>query len=203
MTKTNERYGRGVETVAPMPSTKNTTPSGTPTLAESAGRCRLDSWKEIAVYLRREVRTVQRWEKNEGLPVHRHIHLMGGTVYALKEEINVWLKGRGETPRNSSPMQRCSGQAVNELNQPGRVTRQMLSAFRLWLTVIAKDSCLDGDDLAVPQRPQSKRKVRTRQLVTHRESRPLSLAYLRERVKIQTIVRELHRSGMGKTEPDF
>ncbi len=34
----------------------------------------LDSWKEIAAYLDREVRTVQRWEKKEGLPVHRQIH---------------------------------------------------------------------------------------------------------------------------------
>ena len=38
--------------------------------AEGDGR--LDSWKEIAGYLGREVRTVQGWEKNEGLPVHRH-----------------------------------------------------------------------------------------------------------------------------------
>ncbi|MCU1257033.1 MAG: repeat-containing protein, partial [Candidatus Angelobacter sp.] len=35
---------------------------------------RLDSWKEIASYLRRDVRTVQRWEKKEGLPVYRHLH---------------------------------------------------------------------------------------------------------------------------------
>ncbi len=34
----------------------------------------LDSWKKIAAYLDREVRTVQRWEKKEGLPVHRQIH---------------------------------------------------------------------------------------------------------------------------------
>ena len=31
---------------------------------------RLDSWKEIAAYLNREVTTVQRWEKREGMPVH-------------------------------------------------------------------------------------------------------------------------------------
>lgn len=30
---------------------------------------RLDSWKEIAMYLRREVRTVRRWMKRERLPV--------------------------------------------------------------------------------------------------------------------------------------
>lgn len=57
---------------------------------------RLGSWKQIAVYLRRVVRTVQRWEKSESLPVHRHFHAKGGTVYALKGEIDVWLKARGQ-----------------------------------------------------------------------------------------------------------
>jgi hypothetical protein len=35
---------------------------------------RLDSWKEVATYLNRDVTTVQRWEKREGMPVHRHVH---------------------------------------------------------------------------------------------------------------------------------
>jgi len=33
---------------------------------------RLDSWKQIAAYLKCDERTVRRWEENEGLPVHRH-----------------------------------------------------------------------------------------------------------------------------------
>jgi len=33
---------------------------------------RLDSWKDVAAYLKRDVSTVQRWERREGLPVHRH-----------------------------------------------------------------------------------------------------------------------------------
>ncbi|HKV39899.1 MAG TPA: hypothetical protein VJX67_11855, partial [Blastocatellia bacterium] len=55
---------------------------------------KLDSWKEIAAYLDREVRTVQRWEKQEGLPVHRHHHDKLGTVYAYRAELNAWLKSR-------------------------------------------------------------------------------------------------------------
>ena len=51
---------------------------------------RLDSWKEIAVYVKREIRTVQRWEKGEGLPVHRHLHDRQGTVYAYKSELDAW-----------------------------------------------------------------------------------------------------------------
>ncbi len=55
---------------------------------------RLESWKEIAVYLKRGVRTVQRWEREEGLPVHRHLHEKLGTVYAYKAELNAWWNNR-------------------------------------------------------------------------------------------------------------
>jgi TolB-like protein/Tfp pilus assembly protein PilF len=51
---------------------------------------RLESWKEIASYLKRDVRTVQRWEKKEGLPVHRHVHEKLGSVYAYKSELDAW-----------------------------------------------------------------------------------------------------------------
>src|ERR1700737_4154094 len=50
---------------------------------------RLDSWKEIAAYLKRDERTVRRWEK-EGLPVRRHIHKKQASVYAYKPEIDAW-----------------------------------------------------------------------------------------------------------------
>jgi tetratricopeptide (TPR) repeat protein len=56
---------------------------------------RLDSWKEIASYLRRSVRSVQRWEAEEGLPVHRHQHEKRGTVYAFSSELDAWWKERG------------------------------------------------------------------------------------------------------------
>lgn len=54
----------------------------------------LDSWKSIASYLGREVRTVQRWENTEGLPVRRHQHRKLATVYAIKSELDAWWKGR-------------------------------------------------------------------------------------------------------------
>ncbi len=57
----------------------------------------LDSWKEIATYLGREVRTVQRWEKKEGLPVHRRLHEKAGSVYAYKSEIDAWWNDRSST----------------------------------------------------------------------------------------------------------
>ena len=57
---------------------------------------RLDSWKEIASYLKRSVRTVTRWEREEGLPVHRHVHSKSGTVYAFKPELDAWWASRGQ-----------------------------------------------------------------------------------------------------------
>ena len=45
---------------------------------------RLDSWKDVAAYLQRDVSTVQRWEKREAMPVHRHVHEKQGTVYAFR-----------------------------------------------------------------------------------------------------------------------
>jgi hypothetical protein len=51
---------------------------------------RLESWKEIAAYLNRSVRTVRRWEAAEGLPVHRQMHRTLGSVYAFKSELDAW-----------------------------------------------------------------------------------------------------------------
>jgi len=55
---------------------------------------KLDSWKEIAAHLGRDQRTVQRWEKTEGMPVRRHKHPKKSTVYAYASEIDAWFKER-------------------------------------------------------------------------------------------------------------
>ncbi len=59
---------------------------------------RLDSWKEIAAYLNRDVATVQRWEKREGMPVHRHVHNKLGSVYASRAELDAWTRSRSLRP---------------------------------------------------------------------------------------------------------
>jgi Tol biopolymer transport system component len=63
---------------------------------------RLDSWKEIAAYLRRDVTTVQRWEKREGMPVHRHQHDRLGSVYAYRDELEAWSRQRRSSPAEST-----------------------------------------------------------------------------------------------------
>jgi Tol biopolymer transport system component len=54
----------------------------------------LESWKEIATYLKRDVRTVIRWEKAEGLPVRRQMHQARGSVFAYPSELEAWKAGR-------------------------------------------------------------------------------------------------------------
>jgi Tol biopolymer transport system component len=60
---------------------------------DAAARERIDSWKEIAAYLRRDIRTVIRWEKERGLPVHRIPGGQRNAVFAYREELNNWLAG--------------------------------------------------------------------------------------------------------------
>jgi TolB-like protein len=66
-------------------------PSGS---REALSEFHLDSWKEIAAYVKRDVSTAQRWEKREGMPVHRHLHDKQGSVYALTAELDAWLRSR-------------------------------------------------------------------------------------------------------------
>jgi len=61
----------------------------------SSATDRLDSWKEIAAYLNRGIRTVQRWERTHALPVHRIPHDSRGSVFAFKPELDAWWKGHG------------------------------------------------------------------------------------------------------------
>ncbi len=75
----------------------------------------LGSWKEIAAYVKRDVSTVQRWEKREGMPVHRHLHDKRGSVYALPSELDAWLKTRSqnlEVERTTSELRSQAGQRL-------------------------------------------------------------------------------------------
>jgi len=72
----------------------NATTVESKTLAGARTADCLVSWKEIAAYFKREVRTLQRWEKTEGLPVRRHYHSKLATVYAYRSELDLWRASR-------------------------------------------------------------------------------------------------------------
>lgn len=76
--------------IAPDPDPQSSGPKGD----------RLDSWKEIAAYLRRDESTVRRWEK-DGLPVHRHQHKFRAAVFAYKSELDVWWNNSTDEVRQT------------------------------------------------------------------------------------------------------
>ena len=51
----------------------------------------LSTWKEIAQYLGRGVRTVQRWEERLGLPVRRFDGKPRSAVMAIADELDAWV----------------------------------------------------------------------------------------------------------------
>ena len=100
---------------------------GSPT---SAPHDRLDSWKAIAGYLKRDVTTAQRWERREAMPVHRHLHEKQGSVYAYRSELDAWSQRRrteigvAEEPASEPVVQ--SGVAPFSLQDGRRGTRRRL-----------------------------------------------------------------------------
>ena len=61
----------------------------------------LNSWKEIANYLGRGVRTVQRWEAQLGLPVHRPAGHSRSAVIAFEDELTNWLRATSQRERDA------------------------------------------------------------------------------------------------------
>jgi hypothetical protein len=93
-----------------------------PTPAGIGGR-RLDSWKEIAAHLGRDIRTVQRWERREGLPVYRQQHDKLGSVYAFAHEIDAWRTARSRR-LEEPPADPASGPDALTSSEPVGLTRK-------------------------------------------------------------------------------
>ena len=112
---------------------------------------RLDSWKEIAAYLGRGIRTVQRWEREEGLPVHRLAHEKRGSIYARREELAAWWESRRLTLAAPSTSDAVGAPVAPRLE---RVTRT--SAMTSW-PALSSDARLiayvsdGGQDGTTPQ----------------------------------------------------
>jgi Tol biopolymer transport system component len=97
---------------------------------EKPSEQRLDSWKEIAAYLNRDVSTAQRWERREGMPVHRHLHDKRGSVYALSTELDAWMLGRNDRNGEQSARNDAAGDIQQGLRQPP-------STFTRWVVLLA------------------------------------------------------------------
>lgn len=110
---------------------------------------RLDSWKEIAARLKRDVSTVQRWEKREGLPVHRHLHNKRGSVYAYTSELDTWWDGR----RQRLEAQQAEPFAIPEQSRPFQSPRTIWILSLLVLGLIITLAVYAG----ISSRPASSR----------------------------------------------
>lgn len=103
----------------------------------------LDSWKAIAAYLNRDIRTVQRWEREEGLPVHRHPHKQRDTVFASTAEIDTWTADRQITQPKAAP--RPWGRRLSLAGLVG-----LLLAGGIWLGVVSQAPRARSDLKAIP-----------------------------------------------------
>jgi Tol biopolymer transport system component len=99
--------------------------------SKSTSEDRLDSWKEIAAYLGRDVTTVQRWEKREGMPVDRHLHDRIGSVYASRAELDAWASSRNLRAAQGN------GNSASSLNPPAPSPRSAISTSLIrWRLVL-------------------------------------------------------------------
>ena len=112
---------------------KDPSPVSTPGPPDQPADPPLDSWKEIATYVKRDVSTVQRWEKREGMPIHRHVHDKRGSVYAFGSELDAWLQSRRLRLEEEEKEyeRRPEAQAVAEGDHRPRVDAQA----RRWLVL--------------------------------------------------------------------
>jgi len=121
----------------------------------NATKQRLDGWKEIASHFSRSVRCVQRWERTEKLPVHRHCHARGSTVYAFLEELETWqnIERAGELnsvfPRqkqDSPSPQMASASRAHRVSQNQSAGETLPEAHSVWsaadLQTIARQMAL-------------------------------------------------------------
>jgi tetratricopeptide (TPR) repeat protein len=92
---------------------------------------RLESWKEIAGYLNRHVTTIRRWEKHEGLPVHRHRHAKLGSIYAYTRELDAWFEGRREEGDEARPATTGAWETSERLPPPPSLAAGAQERIRL------------------------------------------------------------------------
>ncbi len=93
----------------------------------------LHSWKEIAAYLECSVATAQRWEKSEGLPIHRHVHSSSGSAYAYVSEIENWRKQRTVAAASGNGVPKSP--PIDPPEAHGRGERR-LRAWWLWVAAL-------------------------------------------------------------------
>lgn len=89
--------------------------SGDETQSKVALPTILNSWKEIAVYLQAGIRTLQRWELELGMPIHRFTNGSHSRVFAFAKELDLWRISRAEPKESRRELHRQSTVKAMEL----------------------------------------------------------------------------------------
>ena len=120
-------------------------PEGLPQNSAAESR-RLDSWKEIASFLGRGIRTVQRWEREEGLPVRRLPHAQRGSVFAHANELSAWWERRQITaePAPQTPLRTDSEARVDRVTIAAAATFWPALSSDARMVVYISDAGQDG-----------------------------------------------------------
>lgn len=103
---------------------------------------RLNSWKEIAAYLDRDVRTVMRWEKRHALPVHRvPPGGKGRSVFAYPHELNAWLEGGAADPAGAEAPDRkeAAPRRTSVLLWVGLAALAVAAAVTIFLAALSEE----------------------------------------------------------------
>ena len=112
--------------------------------SSSTNKDRLDTWKEIACYLNRNVRTVQRWEACETMPVHRHLHAKSGSVHAFRSELDAWRRTRSYCgPRG------CAQTRLTQRSEKGWISDKEYTHLRSVLKAILVQLATQTTDLSL------------------------------------------------------
>jgi hypothetical protein len=97
----------------------------------------LSSWKEIASYFGKGVRTVQRWERELGLPVLRPREgAAKGRVIAHPGDLSSWIGGRWV----ARAIQRPPSTPVRDLREQIQTSRKLRNANKALVHEISEAS---------------------------------------------------------------
>jgi hypothetical protein len=170
---------------------------------------RLESWKEVAGFLKKGVRTVMRWE-DLGMPVHRVPGAKRGGIVASRTEITQWLRGRPDlqpldTPR--SPILPSPVVDAGDVRPAWRKTLYLAGALGCSVVLLVAISILKRPaPLPVPARvhflADSMQVLGTdgRLLWTHQFDGPLDAGVLPPHLTLDNLVRIGDLLGDGRYE---
>jgi len=110
----------------------------------------LTSWKEIGQYLGKGVRTVQRWEREAGLPVRRRENSTRHGVLAIPEELDDWARSRTRGP--SAPMAEFLRREMAVLRLENSELRMRMEAMEEAILAVTTDEVLSANSIALARK---------------------------------------------------